>query len=398
MKILLATYWAIPHLGGVWNYMIQLRKGLEAQGHEVDLMGFNTQNRHVIIINKDISIPITTFPHTELPPDELIVKYTAYQSKEYEKAAAQMDLEAYHIIHAQDVIAARAIDHLKLKHPALITTIHGSLTKEIKEQFFQDPSSKLENLSYFKNLEYIGGMAGYTTIVANEWMKNILCNDIHIESHQLTVLHYGFDIDDFLLRAAKPANHIRKRKKRQKLFIYTGRLIKAKGVQYLITALSYLKEQNNDWVCWIIGDGEEKQHLQKLTNDYHLRNQILFLGERNDVPSLLQQADLFILPTLSENQPLSIIEAQLSGLAIIASDVGGIPEMIEDGVTGFITPIGDSKKLAEKMAFLLHEDMVRRSIGTKAFEFATSHWSLANAIKLVLPLYHQAIQKKQMNN
>ncbi|MCM3321510.1 hypothetical protein [Cytobacillus kochii] len=61
-----------------------------------------------------------------------------------------------HIIHEQDVIAARAIDHLKLKHPALITTIHGSLTKEIKEQFFQDPLSKLENLSYFKNLEYTG--------------------------------------------------------------------------------------------------------------------------------------------------------------------------------------------------------------------------------------------------
>ncbi|MEK4970198.1 glycosyltransferase [Cytobacillus sp. FSL R7-0696] len=110
-------------------------------------------------------------------------------------------------------------------------------------------------------------------------MKRILCNDIHIESHQLTILHYGFDIDDFLLRAAKPANHIRKRKKRQQLLIYTGRLIKAKGVQYLITALSYLKEQNNNWVCWIIGDGEEKQHLQKRTNDYHLRNQILFLGE-----------------------------------------------------------------------------------------------------------------------
>ncbi|MCA1025896.1 hypothetical protein LCM23_07305 [Cytobacillus kochii] len=68
MKIL-ATYWAIPHLGGVWNYMNQLRKGLEAEGHEVDLMGFNTQNRHVIIINKDINIPITP-PHTELPPDE----------------------------------------------------------------------------------------------------------------------------------------------------------------------------------------------------------------------------------------------------------------------------------------------------------------------------------------
>ncbi|MDM5207486.1 glycosyltransferase family 4 protein [Cytobacillus kochii] len=156
-------------------------------------------------------------------------------------------------------------------------------------------------------------------------MKRILCNDIHIESHQLTILQYGFDIDDFLLRAAKPSNHIRKRKKRQQLLIYTGRLIKAKGVQYLITALSYVKEQNNNWVCWIIGDGEEKQHLQKRTNDYHLRNQILFLGDRNDVPSLLQQADLFILPTLSENQPLSIIEAQLSGLAIIASDVGGIP-------------------------------------------------------------------------
>ncbi|MCM3321511.1 glycosyltransferase [Cytobacillus kochii] len=218
------------------------------------------------------------------------------------------------------------------------------------------------------------------------------------KSHQLTILQYGFDIDDFLLRAAKPANHIRKRKKRQQLLIYTGRLIKAKGVQYLITALSYVKEQNNNWGCWIIGDGEVKQHLQKRTNDYHLRNQILFLGERNDVPSLLQQADLFILPTLSENQPLSIIEAQLSGLAIIASDVGGIPEMIEDGVTGFLTPIGDSKKLAEKIAFLLHEEKVRKSIGISAFEFATHHWSLANAIKQVLCLYHQAIQKKLQKN
>ncbi|MDM5207485.1 glycosyltransferase [Cytobacillus kochii] len=69
--------------------------------------------------------------------------------------------------------------------------------------------------------------------------------------------------------------------------------------------------------------------------------------------------------------------------------------MIEDGVTGFLTPIGDSKKLAEQIAFLLHEEKVRKSIGISALEFATHHWSLANAIKQVLCLYHQAIQKKQ---
>lgn len=72
--------------------------------------------------------------------------------------------------------------------------------------------------------------------------------------------------------------------------------------------------------------------------------------------------------------------------------------MIEDGVTGFLIPSGDSKKLAQQISFLLREDKIRKSMGMSAFAFAPSYWSLTNTIKQVSPFYHQTIRKNSMNN
>jgi glycosyltransferase involved in cell wall biosynthesis len=171
-------------------------------------------------------------------------------------------------------------------------------------------------------------------------------------------------------------------------------LVESKGVHHLINALHQLKKIRRDWVCWIVGDGPKRNEFQNLVKKLGLQNHLIFLGKRDDIPYLLSISDLFILPTLMDNQPLSIIEAQIAGKAIIASNVGGIPEMIQDRLTGLLFPPGDVASLVNHINYLFNHENVRLNLGQRAQKWALKHWSIQRATQKVLNVYQTAIKKR----
>jgi glycosyltransferase involved in cell wall biosynthesis len=210
----------------------------------------------------------------------------------------------------------------------------------------------------------------------------------------MKVFQYGYDIETFLKKMKTKSTVTRPHNK--KVILYSGRLVELKGVQHLLDALGKLKEKRRDWVCWIVGDGDMKAELDLQSKVLRLEKEVVFLGKRDDVPSLMAQADIFVLPSIIENQPLSVIEAQLAGKAIIASNVGGLPEIIKHRVTGLLAPSGDTDKLYKYLDQLLGDDGLRRKLGSQANQWAMSHWSLDNSADRIVEVYQSAIKERRL--
>ncbi|MED4052655.1 glycosyltransferase family 4 protein [Niallia taxi] len=404
MKILLATYWPIPHVGGVWNYMEQQKRELENLGHVVDLLGFNEDTSVVYIYNKDKVIekekimPLLEAKLNEEAYPEIhanaLVKYTEFQRYVFELSAAYLGLAEYDVIHTQDVIATASIARVLPEGTVLVATLHGSVAHEIRHQLtgmHKSPTSFMAR-AYYDELERIGATAASYTIVANNWMKKILTEEFQVPEEQIKVLHYGFDTDTFLLESKK-VNESLLIPEDKTIITYTGRLIEMKGVHHLIAALGKLKENRDDWVCWIIGEGDKQKELEKQAIELGLEDDVFFFGNRSDVPYLLSQSDIYVFPSLLENQPLSLVEAQIAGKPAIVSDAGGLPEMVEDGVTGLIYPAGDVDALYGLLQLLLNTPNFQSIIGNNAKIWGLDYWSLSKGAKSILEVYELALAK-----
>lgn len=404
MKILLATYWPTPHVGGVWSYMKQLAKKLESLNHEVDILGYDEDNISVHIYNKgrvlhrDKVIPlINANLNAKNYPTmyaNFLVRWTEFQRYVYELSAAYFDLDQYDIIHTQDVMSTACISRVKPKETPLVATIHGSVAHEIRHQLETNHKSETSHMAraYYDDLEQAGATSADITIVANEWLRSVLTNEFNVPDEQLHIMHYGFDTEGFI-KKMKAKSSVQ-RPKGKKVILFTGRLVDLKGVNFLLSALSELKKYRSDWVCWIVGNGEKEEELKQQSKMLGLEGDVEFLGKRDDVPSLVSNSDIFVLPTLIENQPLSVIEAQIAGKAVIASDVGGIPEIIEHGVTGLLTPAMNEKMLCNNIKFLLEDDKYRKSLGSNAKKWGMTHWSMDKGVKNLLAVYQLAFAKK----
>lgn len=405
LKILLATYWPIPHLGGVWNYMNQLQKKLESLGHEVDILGYDEDNLNVQMLNQNIKIERTKLlpllqakldkQHYPELYENLLIEYTEFQRYVFELGTAYFGLEKYDLIHTQDVISTACIDRIRPEHIPLVATLHGSVAHEIHHQLttiHKTPNSYMAK-AYYDELEKVGASSSEITIVANSWLKNILVDEFHVKSDHVRVLHYGFDTENFI-RQMKVKSPI-KPPKGKKVIIYSGRLTELKGIKHLLEALAKLKTERQDWICWILGSGEEEARLRIKTKVLGLEDYVQFLGKRDDIPYLLTKSDIYVLPTLLENQPLSLIESQIAGKAAIVSEVGGLPEMVEHNVTGILTPPGDSKKLYENINLLLSDERLRKKLGSNAKKWGMTHWSIDQGIKKLMEIYSEAISMRK---
>ena len=117
------------------------------------------------------------------------------------------------------------------------------------------------------------------------------------------------------------------------------------------------------WVLQLIGDGPLTFVVQKRARDLGVADRVEFSGLCNDVPSRLAAADVFVLASAWEGLPLSILEAMRAGLPVVASDVGGVAESVDDGVSGFLVPRGDRAVLADRLMRLLGDGALRQKMG-----------------------------------
>lgn len=148
------------------------------------------------------------------------------------------------------------------------------------------------------------------------------------------------------------------------VLIYTGRLVDDKGIPFLLEALSNTK---NNQKLLLVGDGPHKTVYEKRCEELRIADRVIFLGTRNDVFQLLAASDIYVFPTLHENLSNALLEASTMKLPMIATNVGGNPEVIVDGAEGILVPAEDSEALRIAIEELTVDTAKRECMGENAF-------------------------------
>jgi glycosyltransferase involved in cell wall biosynthesis len=172
-------------------------------------------------------------------------------------------------------------------------------------------------------------------IAVSQDMKKMLQND-GVKQSKLHV------IENFMTTTTYPA--LKKSSETLK-FLFVGRLSPEKGCDVLIQAL------NKDMELTIVGDGVDRKRLEDLSRGLKVH----FLGFRNDVANIMSEHDVVVMPSYREGQPLTLIEACCLGLPVVASDVGGIPELIKNGENGLLCESGNSSALRDNLVKMQNE-------------------------------------------
>ena len=182
-----------------------------------------------------------------------------------------------------------------------------------------------------------------------------------------------------------------------KTIIYVGRLQPVKGVQYLIEAMIAVQREIPDINLVIVGDGEERSKLEKLAKELDLTGCIQFVGKvpQEEIPSMLHQSDIFVLPSLSEGFPNVIIEAMAAGLPIVASKIGGIPEIVEDEINGYLVSTKKPDEIADKILVLLQNDDIRVRMANNNVEKAEMY-TLTKVADKVEEIYLNVLNKTRL--
>lgn len=215
----------------------------------------------------------------------------------------------------------------------------------------------------------------FTTV--SEDLKSYFVSELGMQGDSIKVVHNGVDTNRFKPEVKGPSiNELLPGFFSGKILISVGRLSEAKDQSTLLTAFRQVIERGFDVRLLIVGDGEMRKKLATQIEENGLTNHAFLLGSRPDVDLLLSQADCFVLSSRREGLPMVILEAMASGLPIISTAVGGIPEILRNEENGFLVPAEQPQKIAEKIEFILSHADKAKDMGRNNRQKVVENFSL----------------------
>ena len=173
-----------------------------------------------------------------------------------------------------------------------------------------------------------------------------------------------------------------------------GRIVANKGFSVLIRAAAILRDRKTVVKIEIIGDGPGKPGLEAEIGALGLEQHVALLGEREDARSLIADADVFVLSSLTEGLPLVVLEAMFAGRPIVASDLPGLRGVIVDGESAFVVQPGSAEMLAKALGAVLSSPESARALGRVARARAKEDFSIERAASSYLELYKEVLERR----
>ncbi|HET7080131.1 MAG TPA: glycosyltransferase [Chloroflexia bacterium] len=233
-------------------------------------------------------------------------------------------------------------------------------------------------------------------LVTSEASKQIVMSSEGIPAHYLSVVYNGVDMDKFAARGDRADVRAELGVAPDAALIgAVGRLTADKGGQdVLIRVVGRVRETCPQVRLVMVGDGPLRPGLEQLTAQLGLTGTVIFTGLRSDVPRLLGALDVFVLPSEREALPVAVLEAMAAGLPLVATRVGGIPEVVEDGATGFLVPPGDVAAMHCVLERLTGDPALAARLGAAGQAHVQAHFTVQQMVRQVERLYDQLAQRK----
>jgi glycosyltransferase involved in cell wall biosynthesis len=167
--------------------------------------------------------------------------------------------------------------------------------------------------------------------------------------------------------------------------------VELKGLEYLLNAAAALRREFPGLRVEIAGSGPQRAKLEQMVEQMELKGHVEFLGWVHELSSVLPRWDIFVMPSLEEGFGISALDAMAAGLPVVASSVGGVPELVVDGETGWLVPPGDAEALASRLRLLLCNPELRISVGAAAHAHVRDHFNAAQMTGNFARLYDELL-------
>jgi len=207
-----------------------------------------------------------------------------------------------------------------------------------------------------------------------EALKKLMTGRFQIPDERITVIHNGVNLDYF-----RPAAESRRSK--AKVVLCVARLVPEKDHETLITAFSLVAARHPEAELWLVGEGPRQQAIRRLADGLQFSPRLRFLPGQLDLLPILRQSSILALSSVEEGLPNVVLEAMAVGLPVVATGVGGLPEVVKHGETGWLVAPKDAVALAEAMDHLLADDAMRSTFGQAGRRRAESRFSVAAMVQ-----------------
>ena len=224
-------------------------------------------------------------------------------------------------------------------------------------------------------------------IAVSGQVETQLCNDLGVPRSKVRVVRNGVPLATFDTAPDAALRRSLGGHGRAPIVLTVARLNTDKGHVHLLEAAALVPDARFVFV----GEGPERETLEALARRLGIADRVAFLGNRDDVPQLLASCDLFVLPSLYEGLPISILEAMAAGKPVVATAIGGTSEEVVEGVTGFLVPPADAGALAAGIRRVLCDEALALRLGAAGRVRAAAEFSSASMVRGVVSVYDEVI-------
>ena len=369
LKIGIVCY---PTYGGSGVVATELGIALSEQGHEVHFISYDQPFRLDLFSEK-------IYYHEVTVPDYPLFEYAPYELNLTSKLVDVVLHENLNLLHVHYAIphASAAINAKQILATygivlPIVTTLHGTdITLLGKDKSFQPV------------IEYAINMSDVVTAVSEDLKRETL-DHFNIQREIQTIPNFI----DMSLYQQKIDKNLRNNFANNEEFIIThiSNFRQVKRVSDVVKIFNIISKDISSQLL-MIGDGPERIQAEQLCRDLGIENKVKFLGKLRVIDKILAFSDVFILPSESESFGLVALEAMASKTAVISTNTGGISEVNKDGVTGFLSSVGDVEKMARDTILLLNDIELLEKFKSNALDHAQSF-----ALKNILPKYNMIYQ------
>lgn len=219
-------------------------------------------------------------------------------------------------------------------------------------------------------------------IVNSEWTKKHMCERLGVKEEKVKVIYSGLKEEKF------QRHECIARGDKFRIGV-VGRLSREKGQKYLIKALNFIDIPNYE--CLVVGDGPMRGNLESMVSECGLQDKVTFAGFRDDVENVMSEFDVVVLPSVNESLPITVIESFFLKKLVIASNVGGVPELVKDGITGLLVDPRDPEHLSDKIGYAYENFNETKKMTENAYRFAEKELTSSKMVDATVECYRSII-------
>ena len=376
MKIGITCY---PTYGGSGVVATELGKELASRGHDVHFISYAlpirlTMTDHIYFHE----VEVLSYPLFEYPPYDLVL------ATKMAEVMTRFDLDILHVHYAipHSISAYLAKKMLTDRVIPFVTTLHGT-----------DITLVGNDRSYLPITRF--GIEQSDTVTAvSEYLKRRTVQEFQIE-RPIEVVPNFVDCNVY------GRSHDRSFRKKfaaddESILIHISNFRPVKRVEDVVGIFALVRKQQRSRLL-MVGDGPDRPKAEWLARTHGVADDVIFVGKQNDMSQFLAVSDVLLLPSELESFGLVALEGMACEVPVIASRVGGIPEVVRDGIDGFLYDVGDTKAMADGCLFILQKPNVREEIGKAGRDRATREFCASKIVLQYEDLYQRTIESTHKN-